>query len=68
MRDGKSHSSLGTASMIDYPITSSHPSEHTDMRNTKFFSEILSYTCIHTYEYVFINMFLFIYILVIKKR
>lgn len=31
----KNHSSLGTVSMIDYPITTGHPSEHTDMRNTK---------------------------------
>lgn len=53
----KNYSSLGTASMIDYPITSGHPSECTDMRNTKFFSEVVSYTCIHTYEYAFMNMF-----------
>lgn len=52
MRDGKSHSSLGTASMIDYPITSSHPSEHTDMRNTNL---VRFY---HTHVYIHMNMYL----------
>ena len=45
----ENYSSLGTVSMIDYPIASGYPSEHTDMRNTKCFGEVVNIH-MHTYK------------------